>query len=103
MSLHRFSVFDAGAVLPDDAQLRRQPLDLHDLQPQPRRGALQRLLPRRILLRRRRLSAQGRYSVTASDVSISHNFSNVFNDLLVKLKTVHQPAATQDVSQLNRR
>ena len=61
MSLHRCSVFDAGAVLPDDAQLCRQPLDLHDLQPQPRRGALQRLLLRRNLLCRRRLSQQGGY------------------------------------------
>ena len=59
--LYYCSVFDASAVLPDDAQLCRQPLDLHDLQPQPRRGALQRLLPRGILLPRRRLSAQGRY------------------------------------------
>ena len=43
--------FDESLVLLNDAELGRQPLDLHDLQRQPRRGPLQRLL-RRLLPRR---------------------------------------------------
>ena len=89
--------FDESLVLLNDAELGRQPLDLHDLQRQPPRGALQRVLRRRRRRRgqllRRRPQQQGRYSMTSRDSLLLlcdvrfHNSSSIQGLLLLPTVT----------------